>query len=114
MDPVQAYSLASYPGARNAASSPITPAGVIAKGGKDRDPKLWSVAQNYESMFLETVFKQMTSGLTGEGPLGTEGDGGEIWRGMLVDEYARKVNTSGGVGIADSVYRELIRIQEGA
>lgn len=114
MGAVQAYSPSPYAGSRSATSSVLTPATDIAKGGKNRDPSLWKVAQNYESMFLETVFKQMTSGLTGEGPLGTEGDGGEIWRGMLVDEYARKVGTTGGVGIADSVYRELIRIQEGA
>lgn len=114
MDAAQAYSLAAYSGARTGASSALTPSTAIAQGGKNRDPKLWSVAQNYESMFLENVFKQMTSGLTGEGPLGTEGDGGEIWKGMLVDQYAQKVGKTGGLGIADHVYRELIRIQEGA
>jgi Rod binding domain-containing protein len=114
MDAARAYSASAYAPARSGASSAFTPATAIAQGGKNRDPKLWKVAQNYESMFLENVMKQMTSGLTGEGPLGTEGDGGEIWRGMLVDQYAQKIGKTGGVGIADNVYRELIRVQEGA
>jgi Rod binding domain-containing protein len=32
---------------------------------------------------------------------------------MLVQEYARSVSKAGGVGIADAVYRELVRLQEG-
>ncbi len=100
--------------ASHAASSVLTAAPTLAAGGKGRDPKLWKASQDYEAMVLQTMFAQMTSGLTGEGPLGAEGDGGEIWRGMLVDQYAHKVGESGGLGIADHVYRELIRLQEGS
>jgi hypothetical protein len=33
---------------------------------------------------------------------------------MLVKEYAGHMAKAGGVGVADSVYRELIRLQGGS
>ena len=79
-----------------------------------RDPKLWKTASDFESMFLESMFGHMTSGLTGEGPLGGEGAGGEIWRGMLTKEYAGTVTRAGGIGIASNIYNELLKLQGGA
>lgn len=79
-----------------------------------RDPKMWKTASEFESMFLENMLGHMTSGLSGEGPMGTEGAGAEVWRGMLVKEYAGHMAKAGGVGVADSVYRELIRLQGGS
>jgi Rod binding domain-containing protein len=32
---------------------------------------------------------------------------------MLVKEYAGSIAKSGGVGIADQIYREIIKLQEG-
>lgn len=81
-----------------------------ASGAKD--PKAWKTAQDFEQMFMEQTLGQLTSGLTGEGPLGDEGTGADIWRGMLTQQYAKSVTSAGGVGIASSVYNELMRIQE--
>ncbi|GGH26505.1 hypothetical protein GCM10007036_34350 [Alsobacter metallidurans] len=92
------------------ASAYAAVAGKVAD--KDRDPKMNKTAQDFEAMFLENAFGQMFSGLQGEGPLGGQGAGAEIYRGMLTQEYAKTVSKRGGVGIADSVYRELIRMQE--
>ena len=77
-----------------------------------RDEKAWKTAQDFEQMFMEQTLGQLTSGLTGEGPLGDEGAGADIWRGMLTQQYAKSITRAGGVGIADSVYGELMRIQE--
>jgi peptidoglycan hydrolase FlgJ len=79
----------------------------------DRDPKLQKTAQDFETMFLENSFSQMFSGLQGEGPLGASGAGADVYRGMLTQEYAKTVAKSGGVGVADSIYRELLKMQEG-
>jgi peptidoglycan hydrolase FlgJ len=77
-----------------------------------KDAKAWKTAQDFEQMFMEQTLGQLTSGLTGEGPLGDEGSGADIWRGMLTQQYAGTITKAGGVGVADSVYRELMRIQE--
>ena len=77
-----------------------------------KDAKAWKTAQDFEQMFMEQTLGQLTSGLTGEGPLGDEGAGADVWRGMLTQQYAKSVTQAGGLGIANSVYSELMRIQE--
>lgn len=64
-------------------------------------------AQDFESVFLNSMFSQMTSGIKGDGPFGdTPGTG--VWRSMLTDEYSKSFAKAGGVGIASDVYRTLI------
>ena len=103
------------------AASALAPAAIgapayaaVANKLSDRnDAKLRKTAQDFEAMFLENAFGQMFSGLKGEGPLGDNGPGADAWRGMLTQEYAKTVAKAGGVGVADAVYRELLRMQEG-
>jgi peptidoglycan hydrolase FlgJ len=75
--------------------------------------KARGAAQDFEAVYLNTMFAQMFTGLDGDGPLGAgTGAGAGVWRSFLTDEYARTVAKSGGIGIADQVYRELIAQQE--
>ena len=67
-------------------------------------------ATDFEAMFLNQMFSQMTSGLKGDGPFGdTEGTG--VWRSMLTDQYSKSFAKAGGVGVSDQVYRTLIMQQ---
>jgi flagellar protein FlgJ len=69
--------------------------------------KAKSTATDFEGMFLNQMFSQMTDGLQGEGPFGnTPGTG--VWRSMLTEQYSKSFAKAGGVGIAKDVYRELI------
>ncbi|HYW62123.1 MAG TPA: flagellar assembly peptidoglycan hydrolase FlgJ [Bradyrhizobium sp.] len=69
--------------------------------------KAKGAAQDFESVFLNSMFSQMTSGIKGDGPFGdTPGTG--VWRSMLTDEYSKSFAKAGGVGIATDVYRTLI------
>lgn len=69
--------------------------------------KLKDQAQNFEAVFLNSMFSQMTSGLKGDGPFGeTVGTG--AWRSMLTDQYSRNFAKSGGIGISNEVFRTLI------
>lgn len=78
-----------------------------------REEKARARATEFEQVYLSTMLKQMFSGLSTEAPFGG-GQAEETWRGMLVDQYATQLTKSGGVGLADAVYRDLIGIQEGA
>jgi Rod binding domain-containing protein len=40
------------------------------------------------------------------------GNGENVYRSLLSQEYAKVAAKSGGVGIADAVQREIIRLQE--
>jgi flagellar protein FlgJ len=72
--------------------------------------KAQTQAQNFEGMFLNSMFSQMTNGLKGEGPFGnTTGTG--IWRSMQIEQYSKSFAQAGGVGIAKNVYRTLIMQQ---
>jgi Rod binding domain-containing protein len=55
----------------------------------------------------------MFTSLGDDGPMGENGTGGPVYRSMLVKEYAGNIVKSGGVGIADQVFREMMRMQEG-
>jgi peptidoglycan hydrolase FlgJ len=69
--------------------------------------KIRGQAQDFEAMFLNSMFSQMTSGIKGEGPFGeTVGTG--VWRSMLTDEYSKSFAKAGGVGISNEVFRTLI------
>ena len=69
--------------------------------------KAQATATDFESMFLNSMFSQMTTGLKGDGPYGdTVGTG--PWRSMLTDQYSKNFAKSGGVGISNEVFRSLI------
>jgi flagellar protein FlgJ len=82
-------------------------ANALAKVSPKAQAKAKATSQDFEAMFLNSMFSQMTSGLQGEGPFGsTTGTG--VWRSMLTEQYSKSFAQAGGVGIAKDVYRTLI------
>jgi Rod binding domain-containing protein len=69
-----------------------------------------AVAQQFERMFVAEMLQPMFSGIETDGPFGG-GQGEEVFRPMLLDQYADAVAKSGGVGIADAVLKEILRLQ---
>ena len=83
---------------------------ALSKVSPQAQAKSKAQAQDFEALFLNSMFSQMTSGLKGEGPFGdTPGTG--VWRSMLTEQYSKDFAKAGGVGIADDVYRTLIQQQ---
>jgi peptidoglycan hydrolase FlgJ len=72
--------------------------------------KAKATAENFESMFLNTMFQQMFTGIDGDGPFGGSG-ALKVWRSFLTDQYAKSFAKAGGIGIATDVYQELLRQQ---
>ena len=80
---------------------------ALTKVSPQQQAKAQKTASDFEAMFLNAMFSQMTSGLKGEGPFGdTPGTG--VWRSMLTEQYSRNFANAGGVGISSDVYRTLI------
>jgi len=73
--------------------------------------KARAAARDFEAVFLNSMFQHMFTGIEGEGPFGGSGAVG-VWRSMLTDEYSKSFAKSGGIGIADQVYRTLMAQQE--
>ena len=82
-------------------------ANALTKVSPKAQAKAKATSQDFEAMFLNSMFSQMTSGLKGEGPFGnTPGTG--VWRSMLTEQYSKSFAKAGGVGISKDVFRELI------
>ena len=80
---------------------------ALTKVSPQAQAKAKSTATDFEAMFLNQMFSQMTSGLKGDGPFGdTEGTG--VWRSMLTEQYSKNFAKAGGVAIANEVYRTMI------
>ncbi|MBL4835979.1 MAG: rod-binding protein [Kordiimonadaceae bacterium] len=68
-------------------------------------------AEDFEAVFLTQMIKPMFDTLPTDGPFGG-GSSEEIYRGLMVEEFGKSISRNGGIGIADSVYRALIEMQE--
>lgn len=68
------------------------------------------LAEQFERMFLSEMLAPMFAGIETDGPFGG-GNAEDVFRPMLLDQYADKVVNSGGVGIADAVMKEILRLQ---
>ena len=82
--------------------------GSVSEAGK---AKAKAASQDFEAVFLNSMFQQMFSSVQGDGPMGGNGATG-IWRSFLTDEYAKGFAKAGGIGIADQVYGALLAQQE--
>lgn len=82
------------------------------KFSKDMSPeKIRESAEEFESFFLSQFLSQMFKGIKTDGPFGG-GHGESMYREMQFQEYAKAIANKGGVGIADSIVRELMNTQE--
>ena len=82
-------------------------ADALTKVSPQAQAKAKAAAQDFEAVFLNSMFSQMTAGIKGEGPFGdTPGTG--VWRSMLTEQYSKSFAKAGGVGISNDVYRTLI------
>lgn len=68
-------------------------------------------AVEFETVFLSTMLDQMFEGISTEEPWGG-GQAEETYRSFLNNEYASNIASNGGIGIADQIYTEILKMQE--
>ena len=68
-------------------------------------------AEDVEAFFITMVFESMFAGIKTDGSFGG-GQGEKVFRSMLIQEYGKATAKAGGFGIADSVQREILQLQE--
>ncbi|WP_084536646.1 rod-binding protein [Azospirillum halopraeferens] len=73
--------------------------------------KLRRSASEFEAMFIGQMLTPLFDSLPVDDQFGG-GKGEEMFRGLLVQEYGKQIMARGGFGLADQVYRELLRAQE--
>lgn len=69
------------------------------------------VAEELEGVFLSQVLQPMFANVSAEAPFGG-GLAEDMWRSLQVEEYGKAMARSGGIGLADAVMREILKLQE--
>ena len=82
-------------------------ASALTKVSPQMQAKTKEKAQDFEAVFLNSMFSQMTAGIKGDGPFGNT-PGTSIWRSMMTEEYSKSFAKAGGIGISSEIYRDLI------
>lgn len=92
-------------------SSAFSAAPALPKGRVIDKKSAQAQGREFEAIFLGQVLNTISQGL-GE-KTGFDGGSAEAqWRSILNEHVGRAVAARGGVGIAQSVTRELLRAQE--
>jgi len=69
------------------------------------------VAQQFEGVFLSQMLGQMFDGIQADPNFGG-GEGEDMFRSMMVDEYGKQIAAQGGIGLSAAITRELLKTQE--
>ncbi len=72
--------------------------------------KAREAAEDFEAVFLSQMLATMTSELGGAG--GVAGESNDVYQDMFTQEVAKMISRSGGIGVADTVLQEMLKIQE--
>jgi len=106
-------SLSISPQINAATAANRRPNAAANNGTQSVSDRAHAQATDFEAMFLSSMFQHMFTGIGKEGPFGN-GPGVGVWRSFLTNEYAKSLAKSGGVGVADQVYRSLMAHQQQA
>jgi peptidoglycan hydrolase FlgJ len=77
------------------------------------EAKADKASKEYETVFVSQFLGSMFSGLATVGVTGG-GQGEEMFRSLMVDQYAKGIEGQGGFGIAAQMKAELLKHQQAA
>lgn len=80
-------------------------AAELAKRGNIKE-----TAKKFEASFLGIMLQQMFEGVETSAPFGG-GPGEAMFKSFMTDAMAKKMTDHGGIGIANSVSREMLKLQ---
>ncbi len=89
-----------------ARSAPVSAPGKTANAEVTK-----KAAQDFESVFISQMLGQMYEGISTDGPFGG-GEGEAMFRSLMLDEYGKQIAAQGGIGLADTVTKSLLKHQE--
>jgi len=91
--------------------SVITPATASTPGQTGNLAAAKKAAQDFEGVFISQMLSYMFSGISVDEEFGG-GQGEEMFRSLIIDEYGKQISARGGIGLAKNVLKELIAAQE--
>ena len=88
----------------------LRPTDATSKRGQS-PAQMRETAEAFEASFLSQMLKPMFEGIQTDGPFGG-GEGEATWRSFLIDAMAKQTGKAGGIGLADTVMSEMLKMQE--
>ncbi|WP_372425367.1 rod-binding protein [Salinarimonas chemoclinalis] len=104
----------SLAGRLETARSGLSDAASAGRVSPERASRARETAREFETMMLEEMLGRVFESVGEVGLFGEAGPGAGMYQSMLVKEYAGKIAERGGLGLADGVYAEILKLQEGA
>jgi len=93
---------------RGVPTAPTTSSTALSPAATARMRK---TAEDFEATFLSQMMKPMFEGLSTDGPFGG-GEAESTWRSFMLDAIAKTTVKAGGIGLADTVMSEMLKMQE--
>jgi hypothetical protein len=90
----------------NVAGSGARLAGA-APAAVDKKSKLYEQCQEFESIFVKMMLKEMRNSVDKSDSIISGGWAEDIYSDMLDDEYAKTMTKKAGFGLADQLYKQL-------
>jgi Rod binding domain-containing protein len=99
----------------NALKNPMaaTPAPKLTAAQLKNLDQVTKAAKDFEGMFMGEMLKPMFDGIKTGGMFGG-GHGEDMFRGLLIDQYGKKIADAGGIGLASSIREAMLKMQEQA
>ncbi len=86
---------------------------AAASGSKGDDAQLKKVSQDMEAIFLRILLDSMQKTVPENSLMGDESTGMDTWRTMFNEKIADTMSSRSPVGLADMIYRQLVRERDG-
>ena len=84
---------------------------TTAVNGKSKE-QMRKTAQDFEAYVLGQMFEFMSTGIKTDGPF-KAGNAEATWNTFLNQQYGKTMAQGRSIGIADAVYSQMLKLQEG-
>ena len=88
----------------------VQPAGAQSAAELSKRGAIKETAKKFEASFLSIMMQQMFEGVETSAPFGG-GPGETMFKSFMTEAMAKKMADRGGIGIANSVGREMLKLQ---
>ena len=89
---------------------PSAPSAVGTAADASRRAAIAKTAKDYEASFLSSMLGNMFDGVETPAPFGG-GEGEKAFKSFMMDAFAKQITKAGGIGVAASVQREMLKLQ---
>ncbi len=84
----------------------------VRPAGNDTDVKLRKAAEDFTTVALNEMLKPMFDTTEASDATFGGGAGERAFKPMMINEIAKGIARSGGLGLAEPIYQQMLRLQE--